>query len=88
MASHAVRPAVAAEVREYYASVWLPRQVDFTESSLMSELPPRLSRKVMRDITIGVILGSQVGAILFLLRVPPSIHPLSLVLRARAPPAD
>jgi len=59
MASHAVRPAVAAEVREYYASVWLPRQVDFTESSLMSELPPRLSRKVMRDITIGVILGSQ-----------------------------
>ena len=55
---HSFFEGMKREVREYYQSVWLPMEMDFTEESLVKELPHYLKEKVMTKITRDVIINS------------------------------
>ena len=59
MRQNNVSEVLKNEVRDFFFRVWLPRKIDFTEDSLMREMPDYIRKKVMRDITIDVILGSK-----------------------------
>jgi CRP-like cAMP-binding protein len=50
---------VIDSVREYYKYVWLPQQIDFTETQLHEELPHYLRTEVMSLITRKVLLTSK-----------------------------
>jgi len=50
---------VIDSVREYYKYVWLPQQIDFTETQLHEELPSYLRTEVMSLITRKVLLTSK-----------------------------
>jgi len=54
-----VNETLSTEIREYFMNVWLPQCMNFSENTLCSEMPDYIRRKVMRDITIDVIVSSK-----------------------------
>ena len=55
---HDFEEGMTREIRQFYESVWLPQRVDYTEESLVKELPHYLKEKVMTKITRDVIINS------------------------------
>mmetsp|Transcript_6383 Transcript_6383/g.18925 ORF Transcript_6383/g.18925 Transcript_6383/m.18925 type:complete len:205 (-) Transcript_6383:1320-1934(-) len=59
MRENSVSAAHQSEVRDYFNSVWLPKQVNFTETNLMDEIPIGLRKRIMRGIVGRVIVASK-----------------------------